>query len=181
MTEGAPAGGRGPLWAPLRTAVLFFFLLALFNGVYQFEKRLLGGRWLDLPYTGLVTAAAAHVGQVLLPIPVERRGALTLGSGHAAVVVRGGCNGLEAVFLLLAGVLAFPAPWRDRGRALALYLPLLFVANLVRVLLLLLVMALMPQRIDLFHYQIGQGMLVVAVLALWVHHVRRCGTIGGEG
>ena len=158
-----------------RTALVFVVLLGLFNAAYLLEKQHLGGRYVDFPYTALVTAASAVVGQWLMPIPVERRGEITLGSGNAAVVVRGGCNGIEAVFLLLAGVLAVPGSWRRRGRALLLYLPLLFAANLVRVLLLLYIMAAHPEYIDFFHYQVGQGMLVVLVLVLWAHHLQRHG------
>ena len=61
-----------------RTVVLFIVLLGLFNAAYQLEKRG-SGRWVDVPYTRLVTAAAAAAGSWLLPIPVERRGDLTLG------------------------------------------------------------------------------------------------------
>ncbi|MFC1526325.1 archaeosortase/exosortase family protein [Candidatus Latescibacterota bacterium] len=156
----------------LRTIAVFFALLGAFSGVYQFEKRV-SGRYLDLPYTRLVTIASQHLGQVLLPFPVGRRGDITLATGGAAVVIRGGCNGIEALFLLLAGVLAVPAPWRRRAEALALYLPLLFVLNLFRVLMLLYIMARYPDLIDLFHYQIGQGIMILFVLAFWLHHVRR--------
>lgn len=157
-----------------RTALVFVLLLGLFNAAYLLEKQHLGGRYVDFPYTALVTAASAAVGQWFMPIPVERRGEITLGSGNAAVVVRGGCNGIEAVFLLLAGVLAVPAPWRRKGAALVAYVPLLFGANLGRVLLLLYIMAEYPEYIDFFHYQVGQGMLVVLVLVLWAHHLQRC-------
>ena len=48
-------------------------------------------------------------------------------------MVKGGCNGLEAVFLMVAGVLAFPSPWKRRFLGLMAYLPILFFLNLLRV------------------------------------------------
>ena len=152
--------------------VRFLVLLVLLNGFYIAEKRL-SGRFLDLPYTSLVTWTAARAGEALLSIPVIQRGPITLGSDYAAVVIRAGCNGLEVVFLLLAGLLAFPASWQQRGRALILYLPLLFVFNVFRVLMLLFVMTKYPAHIDLFHYQIGQGIMVILVMTFWVHYVHK--------
>lgn len=153
-----------------RIAVRFFLLLILFSGGYYVEKKVTG-QIIDIPYTRLVTLASAWVGQVVMPIPVTMRGDIILGSGNTAVVVRAGCNGLEAIFLMLAGILAYPTSWRRRGQALSLYLPTLFILNLLRVLLLLFVMARYPQYIDVFHYQVGQAVLVVFVFAFWVHYV----------
>ena len=160
------------LRAQLRVALAFLLLLGLFNGVYQIEKRV-SGRFLDRPYTRLVTAAAAHVAGWLLPIPVERRDDITLGSGHTAVVIRSGCNGLEAFFLLVAGILAYPASWCRRAQALLIYLPVLFLLNLLRVAGLLYVMAQYPDCIHTVHDQIAQGILVVFVFGFWVHYVHQ--------
>ncbi|MFP6645510.1 MAG: hypothetical protein VCF24_18405 [Candidatus Latescibacterota bacterium] len=68
---------------------------------------------------------------------------------RTAVVVRAGCNGVEALFLILAGVLAVPATWAVRGRALVCYLPLLFALNLLRVVGLLYVLARFPEQMSL--------------------------------
>lgn len=172
MPDGA-GHHAGPVPGPplLRIALRFLLLLGLFNGAYQVEKRL-SGRILDLPYTRLVTALSAYVGEGLLPIPVERRGDITIGSGNTEVMVRGGCNGIEALFLMAAGVLAYPSSWRRRGQALVVYLPVLFLLNLLRVIMLLYVMAIHPSYIDLFHHQVGQGILVVFVIGFWVDYVR---------
>ena len=173
MSEGAGVHNAGAVREPpFRIVLTFLLLLGLLNGAYQLEKRL-SGRILDLPYSGLVTAGAALVGMWTLPIPVDRRGDITLGSGNTEGMVRGGCNGLEAIFLMAAGVLAYPAPWRRRGQALLVYLPILFVLNLLRVAMLLYVMAVHPSYIDFFHYQIGQGVLVVFVFGFWAHYIRR--------
>ncbi len=157
----------------LRIAVTFLLLLALFNGVSQIEQRY-SGQFIDIPYTSLVTAAATHVGNLVMPFAVSQRGPVTLSADDGvAIVVRGGCNGIESVFLLLAGILAFPVSWHVRGRALLLYLPPIFFLNIVRVLMLLWVMATIPQHMDIFHYQIGQAIMVVFVMLFWIHFVRK--------
>ena len=157
----------------MKIVVTFLLLLALFNAVSQIEQRY-SGRYIDIPYTSLVTGGAAFVGSLIMPFTIDRRGPVTLSAGDGvAVVVRGGCNGIEAVFLLLAGVLAFPVGWVNRARALILYLPLLFLLNLLRVLMLLWVLESAPQHMDIFHYQVGQAMMVLFVMLLWIHFVRK--------
>ena len=158
----------------VRTVLTFLLLLGLFNAAYQIEKRV-SGRIVDRPYSCLVAAAAAQVGSWLLPIPVEHREEITLRSNNATVVVRGGCNGLEALFLMVASVLAYPASWRSRGRALLLYLPALFVINLLRVIGMLYVTAVWPAYIYLCHDQLGQGFLIIFAFGFWMHYVYRVG------
>ena len=161
-----------PPGTQFRIALTFVLLIGLFNGLYQVEKRY-SGRFLDQPYTSLTASIATRVGSWILPFPVNQRNDLILGTEGAAVVVCAGCNGLETLFLMLAGLLAYPAPWRRRLRALLLYLPLVFALNLLRIVMLLFVMAAYPAHIEPFHAQIGQGIMVVFVLAFLMHYIRR--------
>lgn len=156
---------------PLRMAMTFVVLLGLMNGAYQLERRV-SGRYLDAPFTGLVTSASAIAADVLMPFAVERRGINVLGSERSSVVIVSGCNGLEAMFLMIAGILAYPATWRRRGRSLGIYLPALFGLNLLRILMLLYVMVKAPAQIDFFHSVVAQGVLVAFVIGFWIQHVR---------
>ena len=158
--------------AQLRIVVIFLALLAVLNGLFQVEKRL-AGQYFDIPYSSLVTGSVAFLGDWLLPFPVTQQGSIALGTERCSVVVRGGCNGVEAIFLMVAGILAVPASWRQRLAAAAICLPFLYVLNLFRVLMLVYVAVAYPASFDTFHHQVGQGVMVIAVMALWVHYVRR--------
>ena len=147
-------------------------MLALLNGAYQIDIRYLSGSF-DRRYTYLVTTASAILAQIALPLEVWQRNAFTLGSERSAIVVRHGCNGIEALLLMMAGILALPATWRTRLRALATYLPVLFVLNLFRVVALLYVFTVHPEYINVAHYQVGQAMMVVFVMAFWMDYVGR--------
>ena len=155
-----------------RAVVLFLVLLGVFHGIYQLERRTTN-RFLDRPFTRVVTTASQAVGERLLPFPVVQQGGSILATERAAVVVRGGCNGVETLFLMIAGVLAVPAPAMARIKTLATALPLLFALNLPRVVGLLWVMVAHPDFIGVAHDQIAQGMMVVAVLVLWLRHLGR--------
>lgn len=152
--------------------MLLLVWLAALHGVWQLERRTTN-RYLDRPLTVAVTAMSGLVADVILPFPVERRGDSVLASGNTAVIVRAGCNGAEALLLMLAGILAVPASSSMRLAALARYLPALFVLNLVRVVGLLFVMVRFPSSIGWMHDQVAQGVMIVAVLLMWMDHLRR--------
>lgn len=50
-----------------------------------------------------------------------------------AVSIEAGCNGVEAAIVLIAGILAFPAPARDRALAIALGFLTIQVLNILRI------------------------------------------------
>ena len=50
-----------------------------------------------------------------------------------AVSIESGCNGVEATIVLIAGVLAFPASWKQRLAAITLGFLAIQVANLARI------------------------------------------------
>ena len=161
-----------PFGHQVRTVALFLALLAALHGIYQLERRTTN-RFLDRPVTYAVTVAAQAIAERLLPFPTVQHGGNVLATGGVAVVVRGGCNGVEALFLMIAGVLAVPAPAMARIKTLVIALPLLFGLNLLRIAGLLWVMVAHPDLIGIAHDQIAQGVMVVAVLLLWLRHLRR--------
>jgi exosortase/archaeosortase family protein len=81
-----------------------------------------------------------------------------------------GCEGTELFVLLIAGVLAFPAPWPAKLRGLAYGLTLAFALNQVRVIGLYAVVRDQAAAFDLVHGFVAPTALVVALGAyfwLW--------------
>ena len=159
----------------LRTLVAFFGILAVLNGAHQLDQRYFGEA-VGMRYTELATVASSYVASMILPFAVVQRDSLTIGTDHTAVVIRSGCNGIEAIFLMLAGILAFPATWNQRLKGIVTFLPALFVLNLFRIVALLYVFTEYPEHIDLAHYQVGQAVMVLVVMVFWLRHLRH----GGE-
>ena len=54
-----------------------------------------------------------------------------------AVSIESGCNGVEAMIVLLAALLAYPAPWRAKGAAITVGFVAIQVLNLARIVSLL--------------------------------------------
>ena len=167
-SEAEPARPGAIGW---RALAIFLTVLGGLNLAYYAEKKLALGIW-DGPYTRFVAWVSGAVAQVVLPYRVEVSGKALVVEQMHAVFIASGCNGLEAIFLMVAGIVAFPASWGQRWRGLALYLPLLFVLNVVRVVALTHVAYAYPQHMDFAHRQVGQGALIVFVLFFWVRYIR---------
>jgi exosortase/archaeosortase family protein len=170
MTE-TPQGPR-TMPAMWRLGAVFLGTLTALHLAYYADKQL-GLGWVDRPYTETVAWVSSHVADWVLPYPVRVDGVSLVADERYTVVVASGCNGIEAVFLMIAGVLAYPATWRQRGRAFCWYLPALYLLNVARVVALTHIAHSYPQYMDVAHYQVAQGILILFVVAFWLHHLGR--------
>src|SRR5450756_2496495 len=65
---------------------------------------------------GAITLAAISAGIVKLfdPQVLSQGKVLRSASNGFAVSIEAGCNGVEATIVLVAAILAFPAPWKNK-------------------------------------------------------------------
>lgn len=78
-----------------------------------------------------------------------------------------GCNGVEAMALYFAGVLALPVRWTRRLIGLGIGLVGIFIINQVRVISLFLVAMYRPDFLPQAHNYAGQTFVIVMGMALW--------------
>jgi exosortase H (IPTLxxWG-CTERM-specific) len=148
----------------LRVAVVFLGLAALLHVA-------LTRRWTWDHVVGPHNEALARLCAWLLsPFVdhVEARGTLVRADPFEIELVAG-CDGFDAMAILLSGVLAFPATWRARAKGLAIGIPILFAANLGRILVLFPLGLHAPRLFDMVHVYVFQ-VFIVAVAAgcfLW--------------
>jgi len=89
------------------------------------------------PFTrGLATVSAALVTPFDDSVVAQGKVLRFLDSGFA-VSIESGCNGVEAMIVLLAALLAYPASWRARGLAIVSGFFAIQVLNLSRIVSLL--------------------------------------------
>lgn len=106
---------------------------------------------------------AAQLLQWLAPeLSVRAQGARLVAPGGGLNVLAG-CEGVDVALLLVAAMGVAPLPWRTRLAGLALGLPLVFVLNQVRVLLLF-----HAWRVDRGWFELLHGALAPLVLVLLV-------------
>ena len=92
----------------------------------------------------------------------------TVVSPSASVNIENGCNGLEAVVILAAAVLAFPTSWRQRGLAVIVGVIGIQLLNIVRTTSLFLFLKYRPDWFQILHTGVWQTVLVVAALGFFV-------------
>ena len=170
---GQPAGDDGgPPRRRLRPEVRFLltFLLVLAGSFALIAWRPVNDGVIE-PFTGQIAKAS---GVVLRAIgqDVVRTGTM-LRSPRFAVNIRNGCNGVEAMVILLAAIVAFPAPWRARGIGLAVGAVAIQVVNLVRVVALFLTGAYLPRFFDTSHTVVWQSLVILSAVLIWIFWARR--------
>jgi exosortase H (IPTLxxWG-CTERM-specific) len=172
----SPKGGEpGSLLREHRREITFLVLfLILLGGSFA----LLSVNWVNdrviEPFTAGV-ARASGVGLNLLGQRVTLQGTVIHGP-RFAVNIRNGCNGVEAMLIFLAAVLAFPASWRSRLLGLAIGIVAIQAVNLVRVIALYLTGVYFPRIFDASHTVIWQSIVILFGVLLWILWANRWAT-----
>jgi exosortase H (IPTLxxWG-CTERM-specific) len=116
------------------------------------------------------TAGVANVSGALLQgigQPVDVHGTV-IRSSRFGVNINNGCNGVEAMLILLASIVAFPASLKARAIGLALGAVVVQLLNAVRIVTLYLLGAYQPRLFDLFHTAVWQILVILSAIAFFL-------------
>lgn len=94
--------------------------------------------------------------------------------------VKYGCNGLEAVMLYAAAVIAFPAPWKKRAAGIGAGLLLIQIFNVLRIGGLAYACVYWKKYFEILHTYVAQGMTIVIALAIFFAYLNYVGESGGS-
>ncbi len=167
----APASAI-PFWRRNRRELTFLILfLVLLAGGFT----VISINWVNDHAVEPFTAGVARASGAMLNVlgqNVTLKGTV-MQSPRFAVNIRNGCNGIEAMLIFLAAVLAFPAPWRSRLIGLALGILAIQIVNLVRVVALFLTGVYFPRIFDSSHTVIWQTIVILFGVLLWIFWANR--------
>ena len=99
-----------------------------------------------------------------------------------AVSIEAGCNGVEATIVLLAALVAFPAPWLYRFWGLVIGFLAIQGLNLLRIISLFYIGQWNMQVFEWAHLYIWQALIMLDVLIiflLWLRFLPRQAPVGG--
>ncbi len=119
-----------------------------------------------LPFTGLVVDASAFVLRSFHQ-PIDVTGTV-IRSPRFALDVRNGCNGVEAMMVLAAAMLAFPATLRSRAIGLVAGSIAIQILNLVRVSSLVWLGEHHRRFFDFVHVGVWQSIVILAAVSMFV-------------
>ena len=95
-----------------------------------------------------------------------------------AVSIEAGCNGVEATIVLIAAMIAFPAPWKHKLMGLAAGIVAVQGLNILRVISLFYLGQWDFQVFEWAHLYVWQALIMLDVLVVWLIWVR---TLPREG
>jgi exosortase H (IPTLxxWG-CTERM-specific) len=89
-------------------------------------------------------------------------------SARFGVNINNGCNGVEAMLILLASIVAFPASMKARAVGLLLGALAVQFLNFIRIISLYLLGAYHPKLFDLFHTAVWQVVIILAAIGFFL-------------
>ena len=138
-------------------------------------------RFFVVPWTNQLAAISAGLVTLADPDVVAVGKILRSTRNDFAVSIEAGCNGVEATIVLLAAMLAFPAPWRSKLIGLAAGILAVQGLNVVRVISLFYLGQWDYTIFEWAHLYVWQALIMLDVLIVWLVWVRMLPRAPGEG
>jgi exosortase H (IPTLxxWG-CTERM-specific) len=160
----------------LRFFLLFVVLLAVLFGL---ELTPFVQDWFVTPWTNALAAISTWIVTLFDGNVVATGKIMRSGSNGFAVSIEAGCNGVEATLVLLAAMLAFPAPWRHKVVGLVIGVIAVQLLNIVRVISLFYLGQWNYGVFEWMHLYVWQALIMLDVLVVWLIWVRRVPRIDG--
>ena len=88
------------------------------------------------------------------------------------VSIEAGCNGVEAAIILIAGVVAFPAPLKLKAAGIVVGIVAVQTANLLRVVSLYYLGQWNMEAFEFAHLYLWQALIMLDVLVVWLLWMR---------
>ena len=126
------------------------------------------------PFTAALTWCASRV--VLLIGESATLSGTVIRTPAFAMDVRNGCNGIEALILLVAGMLAYPAGAGARILGIAGGFLIVELVNVFRIAMLVWIGVHHRASFDFFHVAVWQTLIILISVALFVFWSRRFAT-----
>ncbi len=128
--------------------------------------------WLVVPWTSLLASISASLLSFFDSSVVASGKILQHAQSGVGVSIEAGCNGVEACLILLAAVLAYPAPWRARLVGVVVGFLAIQGANLLRIITLFYLAGWKQEVFEFAHLYLWQALIMLDVLVVWLLWMR---------
>lgn len=159
---------------PVQYSMVRFLLIfvVLITVLFAAELTAPAQQYFVLPWTEMLTKTAASLLQWADPTVISRGKVLATARGTFAISVEAGCNGIEALIILVAAMLAFPASWRHKIGGILLGAIAVQALNLVRVISLFYIGQWSMPVFHWMHLYAWQALIMLDVLFVWILWIR---------
>ena len=160
---------------PFRRTMIRFVVVFIVVTVALFAAELTPPvqRMLVAPWTNELARLSADLVMLFDPQVVATGKVLRSTRNGFGVSIEAGCNGIEASLILIAAIVAFPAPWRHRIAGIAAGLVAVQALNLVRVVSLFYLGQWSLAAFEWAHLYVWQALIMLDALIVWLVWLRR--------
>jgi exosortase H (IPTLxxWG-CTERM-specific) len=151
-----------------RFAIVFCVVL---GALFAFELSP-PGQAVVQPWTALVATTSAGVIREFDGTARSYGNTVSDPASGFSVSIEAGCNGVEAMIVLLAAMLAFPASWRLKLAGIALGVVAVQLLNLVRIVSLFYLGQWSIRAFEWAHLYLWQVLIMLDVLVVWLVWMR---------
>jgi exosortase H (IPTLxxWG-CTERM-specific) len=153
----------------LRFVLLFAVLLA---GLFVAELLQPVDDYVILPFTGAIAKVCVFIVGSFDPHALAIGKELRSTTNGFAISIERGCNGVEAVIILVSAMLAFPAPWKHKLAGIGIGFVAIQLLNLVRIISLFYLGQWNRTWFDWFHLYLWQALIVLDALVVFLIWLR---------
>jgi exosortase H (IPTLxxWG-CTERM-specific) len=149
-------------------AYRFVLLFALLLGVEVVVYPIATKRWFFVVQTLTSwTAQIEYYALRLFTSSVTLKGNVVYLDGFAVRIIEE-CTGIFEVIIFMAAVFAFPTTWAKKAIGLGMGIPLLYLFNVVRILVLMAVGRYHPSLFEFMHIYFWQATLILMITSVWL-------------
>lgn len=158
--------------------MLRFMLLFLLCLTALFVAELLQpvDRHVIVPFTSAIADVCVWIVGLFDPHAIAHGKILQSTTSGFAISIERGCNGVEAVIILIAAIVAFPAPWKHKLAGIGIGFVAIQAMNLVRIISLFYLGQWSRLWFDWFHLYLWQALIVLdalIVFLVWLRYLPR--------
>lgn len=131
-------------------------------------------RHVILPFTSVLADVCAWIIHLFDGTTISNGKLIQNADGSFIVSIERGCNGVEAVIILLSAILAFPAPWKHKLAGIGLGFVAIQLLNVVRIVSLFYLGLWSQIWFKWFHEYLWQALIVLdalIVFLIWLRYV----------
>ena len=125
-----------------------------------------------LPFTAGVAHVSVWVMHLFDHNVVARQNDILDATTGGGIEIVAGCNGVEAVLILLSAIIAFPAPWKHKLFGIALGFLAVQAVNLLRIVCLFYVHQWNDVWFEWFHLYLWPALIILDALVFWLIWLR---------
>jgi len=157
----------------LRFLLLFlFFLVALF--VLELWQPAVDH--VIIPFTAAIAKVCVGIVGLFDAHTIAHGKELRSTTNGFAISIESGCNGVEAVIILVSAMLAFPSPWKHKLAGIGIGFLAIQALNVVRIISLFYLGQWNRTWFDWFHLYLWQALIVLdalVVFLIWLRYLPR--------